>query len=53
MKKIVGSTHELSAKVFFALDKYQLKIWVANSDFAILHIENSKKKVLLKYSPPP
>ena len=31
MKKIVGSTLELSAKVFFSLDKYQLKIWVENS----------------------
>ena len=42
MKKIVGSTLELSAKVFFSLDKYQLKIWVENTVFAIQHIGNRK-----------
>ena len=42
MKKIVGSTPELSATVFISLDKYQLKIWVENSVFAIQHIENKK-----------
>ena len=35
IKKIVGSTLELSDKVFFSLDKYLLKIWVENSVFAI------------------
>ena len=47
MKKIVGSTLDLSTKAVFSLDKYQLKnmgwkIWVENSIFAIQHIENRK-----------
>ena len=42
MKRKVGSTLELSAKVFFSLDKYRLKIWIENSVFAIQHIENRK-----------
>ena len=42
MKKKVGSTLELSAKVFFSLDMYQLKIWVENIVFAIQHIGNRK-----------
>ena len=42
MKKIVGSTLELSSKVFFSLDKYQLKIWIENTVFAIQHIGNRK-----------
>ena len=58
MKKIVGSTPELSAKVFLSLDKYQLKIRVENSVFAIQHIESSKsftevlshKLILFAYS---
>ena len=44
MKKIVGPTSELSAKVFNSLDKYQLNIWVEKSIFASQHIENRKKK---------
>ena len=51
MKKAVVKTPELSAKVFISFDKYQLKIWVENSVFAIKHIEIEKD--LLKCSPPP
>ena len=43
MKKIVGSTLDLPTKAVFSLDKYQLKIWVENSVFAIQHIENRKR----------
>ena len=43
MKKIVVSTLDLSTKAVFSLDKYQLKIWVENSVFAIQHIENRKR----------
>ena len=43
MKKIEGSTLELSTKVFFSLDNYQLKILIENSVFAIQHIENRKR----------
>ena len=44
MKKIVGSTLDLSTKAVFSLDKVQLKkIWVENSVFAIQHIENRKR----------
>ena len=43
MKKIVILTLELYAQVFFALDKYLLKIWVKNTVLAIQHIGNSKK----------
>ena len=51
MEKIVGSTLELSAKVFFSLDKYQLKIWVENTGFAIQYIGNNKS--FTKVPPPP
>ena len=43
MEKIVGSTLDLSTKAVFSLDKYQLKISVENSVFAIQHIENRKR----------
>ena len=43
MRKIVGSTLDLSTKAVFSLDKYQLEIWVENSVFAIQHIENRKR----------
>ena len=43
MKKIVGSTLDLSTKAVFSLDKYQLKIWVENCVFAIQHKENRKR----------
>ena len=36
-EKTVGSTLLLFSKVFFSLDKYQLKIWIENSVFAIRH----------------
>ena len=43
IKKIAGSMFELSAKLFFSLDKYLfLKIWVETPVFAIQHIENRK-----------
>ena len=42
IKKIVGSTLELSAIRFFTLDNFLLKIWVENLVFAIQHIENGK-----------
>ena len=42
MKKIVGSTLDLSTEAVFSLDKYQLKNVVENSVFAIQHIENRK-----------
>ena len=42
MKKIAILTLELHAQVFFALDKYLLKIWVENTFFAIQHIGNRK-----------
>ena len=42
MKKIVISTLELYAQVFFALDQYPLKIWVEYTVFAIQHIGNRK-----------
>ena len=43
LKKIVGSTLDISSKAVFPLDKYQLKKWVENSVFAIQHIENRKR----------
>ena len=43
MKEILILTLELYAQVFFALDKYLLKIWVENTVFAIQHIVNRKK----------
>ena len=50
IKKTVGSTLELSAKVFFSLDKYLSKIWVEYPVFAIQHIEN--RKSLTEVLPP-
>ena len=50
-KKIVGSTLELSAKVFFFLDKYQLKTWIENTVFAIQYIGNRKR--FTEVPPPP
>ena len=52
MKKIVGSTLELSAKVLLSLDKYKLKKFGLGTlflRFDISEIEN----VLLKCFPPP
>ena len=44
IKMIVGSTlQQLSANVFFSLDKYLFKIWVENPIFAFQHMENGKK----------
>ena len=43
MKKIVGSTPKLLAKVFISFDRYQLKIWIESSVFAIQHKENRKR----------
>ena len=51
MKKIVGSTLDLSTKVVFSLDKYQLKNMSWNSVFAIQHIEN--RKSFTEVLPPP
>ena len=51
IKKIVESTLEISAKAFFSLDKYLLKIWVENPVFAIQHIENGKS--FTEMLPPP
>ena len=43
MEKLVGSALELSTKRLFSLVKYsRLKIWVANSAFAIQHKGNRK-----------
>ena len=53
MKKIVGSTLDLSTKAVFLLDKYQLKKWVENSVFAIQHIENRKRFIEVLLPPPP
>ena len=53
MKKIVGSTLDLYTKAVFSLDKYQLKIWVENSAFAIQHIENRKRFTEVPSPPPP
>ena len=43
MKKIVGSTLDLSAKAVFLLDKYPLKNMGLKLCFAIQHIENRKR----------
>ena len=54
MKKIVGSTLDLSTKALFSLDKYKLKKkWVENSVFAIQHIENRKSFTEVLSPPPP
>ena len=50
-KNDLGSTLELSAKVFSQWTSTSYKIWVENSVFAIQHIENWK--VLPKYFPTP
>ena len=42
MKKILILTLVLYPQVFFALDKYLLKIWVKNTVFAIQNIGNRK-----------
>ena len=42
IKKIVDSTLKSSAKSFFSLDKFLLKIWVENLVFAFQHTENRK-----------
>ena len=52
-KKIVGSTLGLSAKKFFSLDKFLLKIWVENLVFAIQHLENRKGYTGVLPPPPP
>ena len=53
MKKIVILTLELHvyAHVFFALDKYLLKIWVENTVFAIQHKGN--RRSFTEVLPPP
>ena len=51
IKRNVGSTLELSEKVFFSLDKYQVKYRVETSVFAIQHIEN--RKSFTEVLPPP
>ena len=50
MKRIEDSTLELSAKVFFSLDKYQLKYGLQTLFFAIQLIEN---RFLYWSAPPP
>ena len=47
---IVGPTLELSAKVFFSLDKYLFKNMGENPVFAIQHIENRKSFTEVLYS---
>ena len=55
MKKIVGSTRDLSTKAVFSLDKYQLKNMGCklNPVFAIQHIENRKSFTEVLPPPPP
>ena len=53
IKKIVGSTLELSAKVFLSLDMYLFKIWIEIPVFAIQHIENIKSFTEVLPPPPP
>ena len=43
MKKIVCSTFDLSTKQFSYWTSTNWKIWVGNSVFAIVHIENRKR----------
>ena len=43
MKKIAGSTLDLSTKAAFHWTSTTWKIWVENSVFAIKHIENRKR----------
>ena len=43
MKKIVGSTLNLSTKPFSHWTSTNRKIWVENSVFTIQHIENRKR----------
>ena len=47
IKKIVGSALEISTKVLFSLDKYQIKIWVENPVSAIQHIGKAFLKCFL------
>ena len=51
MKKIVGSTLDLSTKAVFHWTSTIWKIWVENSVFAIQHIEN--RKSFTEVPPPP
>ena len=51
MKKIVGSTLDLSTKAVFSLDKYQLKNMGWKLCFAIQRIEN--RKSFTEVLPPP
>ena len=51
MEKIVGSALELSAKRFFSLDKYCLKIWVENSAFAKSLFRSAPSGVLVYLVP--
>ena len=51
MKKIVGSTLDLSTKAVFSLDKYQLKNMGWNLRFCYTTYRK-KKKVLLRCFPP-
>ena len=53
IKKIVGSTLELSAKCFSHWTSTYLKIWVENPVFAIQHIENRKSFTEVLPPPPP
>ena len=53
MKKIVGSTLDLSTKAVFSLDKYQLKNLGCKLCFAIQHIENRKRFTEVLPPPPP
>ena len=55
MKKIVGSTLDLTVKAVFSLDKYQLKNIGWKLNFAIQHIENRKSitEVIPPLPPPP
>ena len=53
MKKIVGSTLDLSTKAVFSLDKYQLKNMGWKLCFAIQHIENRKRFTEVLHPPPP
>ena len=43
MKKVVGSTLDLSTKAVFSLDKYQLENMGWKPCFAFQHIENRKR----------
>ena len=53
IKKIVGSTLELSAKEFSRWTSTYLKIWVETPVFAIQHIENRLSFTGVLPPPPP